>query len=191
MLFSVIQNWYLGHQLKVIATFIGSKDRVLDFGCGDLTLSGALLRIFPKIKITGIDVVDSGRRERGIEFLTYDGKKLPFKNKTFNTTLSYHVLHHTEDPESSLREIARVTKKNILLIEPVKRFKFEQQGISLMDNVLNLWREEIDMPHHFLSKREWNSLFRKLKLTVVTDRSAGVFPAFLPIGETRLFVLEI
>lgn len=182
---------YIDHQVEVVAPFFSGKEKLLDFGCGDLAIAEALHKQFPTLSITGIDVVDAHVRIPGIRFTLYDGKRLPFTSGAFDSVVSYHVLHHCDDPRKSFAECVRVSRKQIILIEPIMRSKFDRTGVRFADWLCNIWRpEEIPLPYNFLSKDEWSKVFRTHQLRCIEQKEVGVLPRFLPIGETWCFVLE-
>ena len=73
----------------------------------------------------------------------YDGGRMPFDDGAFDTVVSFQVLEHTPDPEGLLREMARVLKKDGLLIltapfsfrlheEPHDYFRFTPHGLRFL-----------------------------------------------------------
>ncbi|MCX6800748.1 MAG: methyltransferase domain-containing protein [Candidatus Diapherotrites archaeon] len=85
--------------------FKGSK--ILEFGC----LYGLFTELVNKTTSshgTGVDLVVTGKFKH---LVNYDGKRLPFKNKTFNSFVAFEVLEHLNDPKSSLLELNRILKK--------------------------------------------------------------------------------
>lgn len=109
-------------ELSFIKDYIKEKAAVLDVGCGN----GRLLTLIDDkpIDYTGIDV---SQKLISIAQKTYPNKKfdvgtihsLPYKDNTFDTTISIAVLHHIpgqELRERSIKEIARVTKKGGIII---------------------------------------------------------------------------
>ncbi|MCX6709039.1 MAG: class I SAM-dependent methyltransferase [Candidatus Woesearchaeota archaeon] len=47
-----------------------------------------------------------------------DVNKLPFKNNSFDVVTSFDILHHVNNPERAVKEITRVSKKYVVLVEP-------------------------------------------------------------------------
>lgn len=180
---------YTRGKTALLAPFLTSTWSLLDFGCGDLSLSRALKDRYPAMSVTGIDVVDSKIRYPDIDFTTYDGTTLPYGDSSFDTAVSYHVLHHTENPKKALAELARVTKKTVLVVEPVYRHQTDLFFMKLLDRIFNGWRSvTIPMPFTFQTERTWRTWAHHLGLSVVAVKSAGVFPDWMPIGVTKLFV---
>lgn len=189
-----MKQQYLRHQINIVAPFLGRSRTILDFGCGDLSLSQKLVFRDQRLRITAIDVVDTrkpGRTPKNINFLLYDGESIPFPANTFDMVIAYHVFHHCDNPEASFYECVRVVKKRILLIEPVMRSFIEKPGIIFMDILANLWRKKaIPMPGKIYPSKRWLELFYRLNLKIICEKDAGLLPKWLPIGKTVLYVLE-
>jgi SAM-dependent methyltransferase len=92
---------------------------VLDFGCGVGRMTSELSRF--SHHVTGVDIsTDMVTRARRlnpasrVDFVTYDGKTLPFPDASFDAALSVVVLQlYRDDPDrfrSVAREIARVLR---------------------------------------------------------------------------------
>lgn len=182
---------YVDKQFALLKPYMGVNGSLLDFGCGDLSLAKRIRLSVPKMRITGVDVVDSGVRAPGIKFQTYDGRRLPFHNGSFNTTIVYHVFHHCKDPKASLTDVMRVTKKTILMVEPVYRNALDLVFMKIIDRVGNGWRGvAIPMPFTFQKDETWRMWAGEFKWNIRDVKVAGVLPAWLPIGVTKLFVLR-
>jgi SAM-dependent methyltransferase len=182
---------YVRKQTALLLPYLSGCRSILDFGCGDMSLARDVHRQLPEAVITGVDVVDSGARARGINFTLYDGNRLPFGAGVFDATVSYHVFHHCTDPEASLADVMRVTKKTILIVEPVYRDGWDIFFMKILDRIGNGWRgAAIPMPFTFQKERDWRRWGSGKKWNVQTVKPAGVLPEWLPIGVTKLFVLR-
>lgn len=70
--------------------------------------------------------------------MLYDGEKLPFLDKSFNTTILNLTLHHIKDSRKFFEdEILRVTKKRIVLIEETYDNLFQKVHLVLRDWWMN------------------------------------------------------
>ncbi len=192
-MFSKLQRYNSSEKIKRIASYFSDKkETVLDFGCGDLSFAKALKKKRPKLQISGVDVVDFHNRDKNVSFICYDGKKLPFKDKSFDTIIVFHVLHHTEDAKKYFKELVRVTKKRILLVESVARSAIDFPGMRFMDWVFNIWKsEKVPMTYQFFRKNEWYNLFDKNNLSVKLEKDMEIapIPKFFPTGRSTLFEL--
>lgn len=187
-----IMSGYVQKQKKLLVPYLGEARSLLDFGCGDLSLATLVHGEFPKLAITGVDVVDSGVRTDGITFQLYDGKTLPFRSNAFDVSISYHVFHHCSDLRAVFGEVTRVTKKTLLMVEPVYRNRIDLFFMKFVDRLGNGWRGvAIPMPFTFQKEATWRRFAREFHWSVTETKSVGVLPRWLPIGETKLFVLTI
>jgi ubiquinone/menaquinone biosynthesis C-methylase UbiE len=94
--------------------------KVLDVGSGD----GSVLFWLDKynfsneihaaeISQSGIEKIKSKNLESIKEIVLFDGYKLPFENNVFDLAICSHVIEHVEYPRMLIREICRVSKKQI------------------------------------------------------------------------------
>lgn len=100
---------------------IKPNDRVLDFGCGSLTLTIMAAQKHPQAQFFGVDVdkkIISIAKEKlsktglSIEVQQYDGSKLPYPDNSFDYVMSSLVFHHLTLKQKyfALEEIHRVLK---------------------------------------------------------------------------------
>jgi SAM-dependent methyltransferase len=86
--------------------------RVLDLGCG----AGASVDLFrslePRVQWTGADIERSPevaeRTRSDADFVTFDGERLPFPDRSFDLVFCKQVLEHVRRPQPLLAEVARV-----------------------------------------------------------------------------------
>jgi len=152
-----------GRRVRVLtrhlATLIPSQARVLDVGCGDGLLTNLIAQERPDVSITGVDVlVREGIR---IPVEAFDGRTLPYPAKAFDTTLLIDVLHHTEDPLSLLREVARVSRRHILIKDHLRKGPFAGSILRFMDWVGNA-RHHVALPNTYWTQHQWDNAFSEL-----------------------------
>ena len=105
--------------------------RLLDVGCGDKPYEH-LFR--PHVtEYLGIEheasfkATSASHAERGPDLL-YDGRHLPFEDRSFDTVLSVQVLEHTPHPAALISEMARVLKDDgVLLLSAPFQFRLHEQ----------------------------------------------------------------
>jgi SAM-dependent methyltransferase len=101
------------------------KAFILDLGCGEGKYSTLILKGTPNIRLlVGVDVskehIKKARMDNGrgnIEFLVADGQNIPFENKCFDLTICKDLLHHVRHPSKVLKEISRVSRGQVVIIE--------------------------------------------------------------------------
>ncbi|MFZ5845410.1 MAG: class I SAM-dependent methyltransferase [Patescibacteria group bacterium] len=176
---------------KLLFPYLAGEKTVLDFGCGDLALASVLNEHNPRLKITGIDVVDFGVRYPGIKFQQFDGSIVPFPAKSFDTVVAFHVFHHTEIPEKLFAECVRVAKHKIIFVEPVYRDRWEIPGMIFMDWLFNVWKgEKIPMAYNFRSRKWWEKRIENYGSRLVTLKDVEILPKIFPTGRSLLFVVK-
>ncbi len=173
-------------KVQLIASYLADGERILDFGCGDLLFSHALLAKLPSVKITGVDIVEPAR-PRNIRFVLYDGKVLPFKDNSFDTVIAVYAFHHCKNVEESLKECLRVAKHRVLIIESIPRAVVEKHIMKFLDWVLNAWKPQpIPLSYQFVTKKGWNRLFQKYQLHATVKNIHHGLLLFAPIGGQSL-----
>lgn len=102
---------------KIKPYFFGKT--LLDAGCGDGGDSYLLQDYFNSIY--AVDIIKNDNWENiksyKIKFFTGNVEKLDFKDNFFDTVIEKDMLHHVENPEKALKELIRVSKKRIIIIE--------------------------------------------------------------------------
>ncbi|MBI4020957.1 MAG: class I SAM-dependent methyltransferase [Candidatus Aenigmarchaeota archaeon] len=144
-----------------------TRGRVLSVGCGQGEIE-RLLQDRLRVAIEGVEV--TRYRVQKIPTALYDGKRLPFPDKSFDTCLFVYILHHAQDRERLLREAARVTKGSIIILDHTYTNQVSKALLSLYDYAANL-AYRMPIPLSFLRVREWRSLFQDVGLQV---QEAGI-----------------
>jgi SAM-dependent methyltransferase len=137
-----------------ILPFVPVGARVLDIGAGTCDVTARLLAY--EREVTPIDVQDASCVP-GLKPTLFDGRNVPFEDRSFDWALLIDVLHHT-DPEPLLREAARVAS-HILVHEDVFASRRQKYLTFLMDSVTNL--EVMGHPHSNKSDGDWRRTFRE------------------------------
>ena len=102
-----------------------SAASVLDVGCGEGIGTVRMAGVLPEARVVGLDVADPGllaewekRAHEKIEFVAGSAYDLPFADDSFDLVSAIEVFEHLERPERALIEMARVSRRGILLSVP-------------------------------------------------------------------------
>ena len=103
------------HSRTVLADHYAARlkaRRVMDLGCGAGDSVDLFRTVVPEVSWVGVDIDDSpevaGRTRADAEFVTFDGRSLPFDDAGFELVYCKQVLEHVEHPRELLAEVARV-----------------------------------------------------------------------------------
>lgn len=127
---------------------------VLDFGSGDGWFADQIGRLLPTSRLTAIDVK---RREQVlIEPLIYSpGDPLPFPDDSFDLVYAIDVLHHCDSPQRYLDELARVSRRFILIKDHTYAGPLGYLALAILDELGNR-RFGIPSPQHYQRGRQWS-----------------------------------
>lgn len=143
-----------------IAERLPHDARVLDVGCGSGDLAALVIQLRPDVKIEGIDVLV--RSHTAIPVHAYDGDNIPFDDNAFDAAMVIDVLHHTDDPERVLAEIARVAPV-VVIKDHLRNGIAAGPTLRFMDWVGNA-AHGVRLPYNYLSYCEWKAIWAKLDL---------------------------
>ncbi|MDV7699505.1 class I SAM-dependent methyltransferase [Chryseobacterium soli] len=112
----------IGMTLESIRTLlIEDNEHVLEIGHGNAGHLKSILSVANNIQYTGIDISETMHQEakslnkafeNQADFVLYEGKKLPFQDKTFDKICTVNTVYFWEEPVEFLNEIYRVLKDN-------------------------------------------------------------------------------
>ncbi len=165
MLGAVHGKLVFGRRIRRLAGEIAQRlphgANVLDVGCGSGDLAALILTLRPDVAIRGIDVLV--RPDTAIPVEQYDGHHIPHPDGAFDAAIVVDVLHHTDDPEAVLAEIARVAKV-VIVKDHLRDGIAAGTTLRFMDWVGNA-AHGVRLPYNYLSRREWQGIWSRLTLT--------------------------
>jgi len=158
-------------------------ESILDAGCGEGFTMGKLLEEKVCKKIEGIeyekDAISLGKKLYPYLIIKQGSVyELPYKNNSFDLVICTEVLEHLDEPAKALKEILRVTKKNLIISVP-------NEPLFMVSNFLrgkNLSRFGNDIGHI----NHWNPISFKKYLTKNELKIKKInlpFPWIIVLGE--------
>ena len=178
---------YARGEARALAPHVSGR-RLLDLGAGEGWVAEALRALTAAWSCC----VDVGPfRLAGEPYVLYDGARLPFRDRTFDTTVISLALHHCRAPEAVLDEAVRVTRSRLLVVESVYRNSYERFWLDLLDRRLNGYRHGgvMNVPLAFRRPEQWRALFESRGLRLVALTWLGS-PLERLVHHPLLFVMD-
>ncbi len=146
-----------------VLSLLETDKTLLDVGCGDGTIASMIASNNKKIEVHGIDVLI--REKTKIPVTLFDGTHIPFPDSSFDYVSFIDVLHHTHTAEELLSESLRVARIGVIIKDHICKNKLDYLFLKFMDDIGNK-RFNIALPYNYLSKTEWQQLFKKVHANV-------------------------
>jgi ubiquinone/menaquinone biosynthesis C-methylase UbiE len=120
--------------IKKLCTELKNCTRILDVGVGTGRLAEPLQNA--GFEVVGIDIskkMISKAREKGVKNLVIaDARFIPFRDKSFDTAISVHLLHLISEWKKALREVCRVTRHAMFSLYEAHKDPVRQAYNSIM-----------------------------------------------------------
>jgi len=159
---------------KSLSSLLPPQATVLDVGCGDGSIDALILEQRPDVSIRGIDVLQ--RPDTKISVDRFDGEHLPSADSSFDVVCFIDVLHHTNNPETLLREARRVARKVVLLKDHTMDGIFAYHTLRFMDWVGNA-HHRVALPYNYWPENKWKVAFDEIGLQIAEWRAnIGLYP---------------
>ena len=143
-------------------------------GCGDGLIDRLILDRRADLQICGVDLLV--RPSAHIPVTPFDGRRLPFPDRSWDTVLFCDVLHHTDDPVGLLREGVRVAKHGLVIKDHTVTGLLARPTLRLMDVVGNA-PHGVALTYNYLTRAEWQRAYQATGLVPREVRSAlGLYP---------------
>ena len=172
------QSYVTPRRVRILAAHVApllpEEARVLDVGCGDGEVSQAILELRPDLHVEGAEVLLRG--EPRIKVSAYDGRRLPFADKSFDAVMFVDVLHHTDDPAQLLREAGRVATKCVVIKDHTAEGLFAFPTLRFLDWVGNA-RHGVALPYNYWRRSQWTQELQQAHLfPVLWNARLGLYP---------------
>lgn len=148
---------------------------ILDVGCGDGLVDRAILARRSDLSIEGVDAFP--RQEALIPVRPFDGRTIPYGDKSFDVVMFIDVLHHTVSAASLLREATRVARRCMLIKDHFAEGLSARVLLRFMDLVGNAG-QSFAWSGDYWPEERWRQTFKELNLSIVENRTRlGLYPA--------------
>ena len=134
---------------------------VLDVGSGDGTIAYSWRERRSDLKVDGIDIIV--RPETKIPVRAFDGRTIPYDDRSFDVVSFIDVLHHADDVEQLLREARRVSRNWVIVKDHFAENTWDRATLALMDWVGNA-PHGVSLPYNYRSRDQWKSAFKTVGL---------------------------
>ena len=160
--------------------FIKKGSKILDLGCGS-GIVGKTFQEFFQAEIIGVDIRDY--RIANIPLQIFNGKNLPFPERSFDVILINFVLHHVDDPIILLKEAKRVTRDKIIIFEDLSEGFLSKLICKIHGSSFDRFFGN-PTKTSFKSEKEWEEIFKELGLNIIFKQRRHNFPI-----KKELFIL--
>ena len=130
-----------------IVGYIPKGAEVLDFGSGHCELKKYLAT---RNEVTSVDIHKSCPSAD-----VYDGYHLPYEDQSFDVVVSSFVLHHIPHNEQMIKELQRVTRKRVLVVEDMPNTWYERL-VSKLHYLL--FKQSPDMIKYMHPPEHWSKI---------------------------------
>jgi SAM-dependent methyltransferase len=158
---------------------------LLDVGCGDGTLARSITERCPGLDAVGVEI--RARPHTAIPVREFDGRILPFADRSHDVVMLVDVLHHAEEPSLLIREAGRVAARAVIIKDHLTGAWLSQERLRMMDWVGNIGHG-VPLRYEYWSPRQWRDAFRQAGLHEVDRRERlGLYgPTLRWLFERRL-----
>lgn len=147
--------------------FILPHDYILDIGTGTGNTAHLIQMHMPTVSVLGLDIVNMLKKP--IPITLYEGKKIPFRNTSYDVSLLFYVLHHIKKPQKLLEEAARITKRTIIVIEEFPKPRANHAyNLTKELEVLKAIGLSTDVYHHRLTLEKLDSMISNVGFLIQT-----------------------
>ena len=168
-----------------VARTLSSRADVLDVGCGSGFIAHHLSGLLGTT-VVGLDVGD-GPSAR-INYLPYDGRHFPLKDRSFDAVLLCYVLHHAQDPILVLNEVSRVLRDGgrAIIYEDIPSIWWDRMVCWTHDRQ---WRGRTG-PCRFQVEQGWRKTFTLAGFEIVSERPLSRWRNLAHPVARRFYVIQ-
>lgn len=134
-----------------------------------------------------------------VDFHLFDGKKVNVDPAAFEFAIATHVLHHGEPSDDLVKELSRVVRKRIAVLEIVPRgttpeeIAQDKKRMFIVDYLYSRVLHDpvaadIPVPGSFETGEGWAEKFKKEGWKVKESKNIDIPNAMLPVQQHRLIL---
>lgn len=145
----------------------GGTLEVIDVGSGDGYLGAVFQTFRPGTRVTGVETHVRSLTRPGFEPVVYDGRHLPFPDRSFDVAVLSNVLHHADDQQALFAETCRVTRRRVIIKDHLARHALDRWKLAALDIAGNR-RFGADTQGEYLDRAQWETMFATVPSARVT-----------------------
>lgn len=184
------QNARADRCFATVKPFLFGKT-IVDYGCGK-GLLGAKIQAEFNNTVLLVDSIDFNKSSLSLYKSDQEGRtELP--DLVADTSIAYLTLHHMDNPLSGLKELARITKSRIILMEgwvEDSSCRYINQAIDWFFNRI-LLGVDMNVPLNFLTFKQWSVLFLHIGFKVIKAEYVGADEKLAPEHHVLLIAERI
>ncbi|MAS92587.1 MAG: hypothetical protein CMO55_05260 [Verrucomicrobiales bacterium] len=149
---------------------------VLDFGAG-IGWLGYEIAVRQDLELFAVDIKCYPFTHPNVKPRIYDEGHLPYDDGEFDHAIVAFSLHHTKNAEGALREVQRVTRGEIVVLEDRLKSKKEVPFEVVKDVLANCFLDRITF--EYKTEQEWENIFESLGLRIknkITFSTGSLLP---------------
>ena len=171
-----------------ICNLLPREAAILDVGSGDGTIAHSLMEKRSDLNVEGIDILV--RPETKIPVRAFDGRTIPYDDRSFDVVSFIDTLHHADDAEQLLKEAKRVSRNWVIVKDHFAENTWDRATLALMDWVGNA-PHGVSLPYNYWSRDRWKRAFKTASLTeakIETDIPLYTVPLNWVFGRGLHFI---
>jgi SAM-dependent methyltransferase len=141
--------------------------QVVDVGSGDGYLGAVMQTFRPGTRVTGVETHVRKLTRPGFEPIVFDGRHLPFADRSFDVAILSNVLHHADDQPALFAETCRVTRRRVIIKDHLARHALDRWKLAALDIAGNR-RFGADTKGEYLDRIQWSAMFATVPAARVT-----------------------
>lgn len=167
----------------------GREVRCLDAGCGDMQIAERVAALAPHTAWSCIDIHELPDGLKGAEkwkkYRSFDGRTIPFPDKSFDIVLFCDVLHHVQtDAQALLSEAARTGR--LVIIKDHFEYSFWSRGMLWAMDFVGNWGYGVGLPKRYFTRQGFEVIAGKAGLRTMRIETGIDLYAHIPVVRTVL-----